>query len=54
MPTFHTKSASFHWLDISTLLALGGLFLGLFFMTLKKGKLVPVSDPDLSESINKH
>lgn len=54
MPTFHEHNVSIHWLDFTTLIALGGIFLGLFFSTLKKQKLVPISDPDLAESMGKH
>jgi len=54
MPTLHTHHTSFHWLDIATLLGLGGLFMGLFFNTLKKQSLIPTSDPHLNESLDNH
>lgn len=53
MPTMH-HHITFHWLDITTLFGLGGLFLGFFFNTIKKSKLIPINDPYLKDSLNKH
>lgn len=54
MPTLHHHGAHFHWMDITSLLGLGGVFFALFFQVLKKGNLIPVNDPDLQESLAKH
>jgi hypothetical protein len=54
MPTFSHHGFHFHILDFTTLIGLGTLFLGALFVTLKKGNLVPVNDPYLSDSLHKH
>jgi hypothetical protein len=54
MPIINYSGISVSWLDFATLVGLGGIFMGLFFTTLKKHNLVPVNDPTLSDSLNKH
>jgi hypothetical protein len=54
MPTLHHYGMEFHWLDITTLLAIGGVVIGLFFMQLKKENMVANNDPRLEASLNKH
>src|SRR6056297_4311858 len=54
MPIINYSGFSVSWLDFATLVGLGGIFMGLFFTTLKKYNLVPVNDPTLSDSLNKH
>jgi len=54
MPIISYSGISVSWLDFTTLIGLGGIFMGLFFTTLKKHNLVPVNDPTLSDSLNKH
>lgn len=54
MPTLHHYGIAFHWLDISTLLAVGGLFLGLFFWQFRKNNMVATNDPKLAASLGKH
>jgi len=54
MPIINYSGISLSWLDFATLVGLGGIFMGLFFTTLKKHNLVPVNDPTLSDSLNKH
>jgi hypothetical protein len=53
MPTLHHHGMSLSWLDITTFFGLGGVFMGLFFMMLKKNNLVPVHDPGLKPSLAK-
>ena len=53
MPVLHHDGVSISWLDLVTLVGLGGIFLGLFFQTLKRNNLVPVNDPQLSDSLAK-
>ena len=52
MPTLHH---GFHisWMDITTLIGLGGIFLGLFFRTFTQHKMIPVNDPKLVDSLAK-
>lgn len=47
-PTFH-HHLTFHWLDVATLVGLGGLWLGVFATLLKRRPLVPVGDAYLPE-----
>lgn len=54
MPVMHYSGISISWMDITTFIGLGGIFFGLFFSRLKKHKLVPVNDPELSASLSKH
>lgn len=54
MPTLNPHGAQFHWMDLTAFIGFAGIFLGLFFRTLQKSKLVPFNDPDLQISLNKH
>ena len=54
MPVLHHGGVAISWLDITTLLGLGGIFMGLFFSTLKNHNIVPINDPTLSDSLDKH
>lgn len=54
MPTLHHHGMHFHWLDIATLLAIGGLFMGLFFNQFRKENMVSTNDPRFEASMNKH
>lgn len=54
MPVLHHDNFILSWLDITTLIGLGGIFMGLFFNILKKNNLVPVNDPTLADSLDKH
>ena len=42
----------FHWLDLATLVGLGGIWLALFIGQLKSRPLVPVNDPYLAEALD--
>lgn len=53
MPTKH-HHPHFSWMDITAFIGIGGLFLSLFFRKFQQGKLFPVNDPFLNESLNKH
>ncbi len=52
MPNFHHHDFHFSWMDLSTFIAIGGVFLGLFWKRLKTQALVPVSDPALQKSFD--
>lgn len=54
MPVIHHNGISVSWLDITTLVGLVCLTLGLFFNTLKKHNIIPNNDPLLIDSLNKH
>lgn len=54
MPILSHSGVAISWIDFATFIGLGGIFMGLFFQQLKKNNLVPVNDPQLSESLNKH
>lgn len=49
-PVFH-RHLSLHWLDLTTVLALGGVWLFLFTTLLRRRPLVPINDPYLPESL---
>lgn len=50
-PSFEHGHLSFHWLDLTTLVGLGGIWLALFIGQLKSRSLVPVNDPYLAEAL---
>lgn len=54
MPTLHHYGIQFSWIDIATLLGIGGLFMGMFFLQFKKENMVANNDPRLDASMNKH
>jgi hypothetical protein len=46
-PAFHPEGPAPHWLDVATLVALGGLFLGAAVRALDGRSLLPLHDPSL-------
>ncbi len=54
MPILHHSGIAISWLDITTFIGLGGIFMGLFFSTLKTHRMVPINDPTLPASLDKH
>ncbi len=48
-PAFHPQAFTFHWLDAATLIALGGVWIAVFMMRLKKYPLIPKYDSRLEE-----
>lgn len=54
MPVINYHGFSLSWLDVTTFIGLGGIFMGLFFTKLTNHNLVPVNDPQLANSLNKH
>lgn len=50
-PAFHPEKILPHWLDAGAMLALGGLWVGLFARELKRRPLLPVNAPDLEAAI---
>lgn len=53
MPAIHTEGFTISWLDITTFIGLGGIFMGLFFNSFNKHQIIPVNDPTLNESLSK-
>jgi len=54
MPTLHEHGIHFSWLDITTFVGLGGIFMALFFRKFQKHSMVPKNDPKLANSMSKH
>lgn len=54
MPVLHHHGLHFDWITITTFFGLGGIFLGLFFHQFKKNRMVPINDPKLADSLDKH
>ena len=51
MPTHYQDGIQFSWMDITTLLGIGGLFVWFFWRHYSRNPLVPVKDPTLAASI---
>ena len=49
-PTFHHHLAG-HWLDLTTMAGIGGIWVGVFVSQLAKRPLLPVNDPYLEEAL---
>lgn len=54
MPILHHHGVTINWMDITSFIGLGGIFLYLFFHRFSKQAMIPVNDPKLMESLNKH
>lgn len=54
MPVLNHHSFHLNWMTITSFIGLGGIFFGLFFYRFKQNKMVPINDPKLAESLNKH
>ncbi len=52
MPNLHKEAPVFSWLDLTSLLAVGGLFVAVVGLLLNRGSLVPARDPRLVESLS--
>jgi hypothetical protein len=48
-PSFGEGGPSLHWLDVATLVAIGGLWMWVFVAQLKTRPLLPLNDPALAE-----
>ena len=51
LPTYHKAGASFHWLDLVCLLAIGATLVAIFLKRLGDAALWPVKDPRLGNSL---
>lgn len=54
VPTFHHESAQVSWMDLSTFLGIGGIFIALFWRSFTAKAIIPINDPYLSASLNLH
>jgi len=50
-PGFHRHGLAFHWLDLATILAIGGVWVAVFARELGKRPLLPINDPFLAEAM---
>lgn len=51
-PSFQQHGLGLHWLDLATLVGVGGLWLGFFFRQLQGASLLPPNDPALEEALS--
>jgi len=51
MPTLHSHGIHFSWMDFTTLIGIGGIFIWRFLRLMYTKPLVPVNDPRLESSI---
>jgi len=52
MPGFHATGFTFHWLNLTVPLALGGLWLAVFLWQLEQGPLLPLGAPNLENALH--
>lgn len=52
MPNISKLGVSFAWVDLTTFVGIGGIFLGVLFTRMKKVALFPIKDPRLADSMN--
>jgi hypothetical protein len=52
LPGHTPEGAQFSWIDLATMMAIGGVFLGLFWRRLSAQALIPVGDPKLQASVH--
>ena len=50
-PSFGHEGLAFHWLDVTTVLGIGGIWFALFTGQLKRRPLLPIRDPFLEEAL---
>ncbi len=52
MPSLHHHGVHLSWMDLTTMLGIGGIFLYIFWRRFTSNPLVPSGDPNLKESIH--
>ncbi len=50
-PSFGHAGLAFHWLDLATVLGIGGVWFALFTGQLRRRPLLPIQDPFLEEAL---
>ncbi|HEY2930206.1 MAG TPA: hypothetical protein VGK99_00540 [Acidobacteriota bacterium] len=51
-PEFHHQGFYLHWMDVTTLAGVGGLWFGYFLTQLGRAPLLPIHDPYLAEALS--
>ncbi len=51
LPNYSHHGAHFSWIDLTTTVGIGGVFLGFFWQKFSRNPLVPINDPLLESSI---
>ncbi|WP_394847570.1 hypothetical protein LZC95_08900 [Pendulispora brunnea] len=52
MPNFGQDDFAFHWLDVTCLVGIGGIYLAVVFYVMRQHRLIPVGDPRLPRAIH--
>jgi len=50
-PNFHPHGFTIHWLDLTSLIGVGGLWVAAYIRFLKSRPLIPIHDPRLAEAL---
>ena len=53
-PVLHHGNAQISWVDVTTFIGIGGIFIALFLNRLAALPILPINDPNLKASINLH
>lgn len=53
-PALHHGNAHFSWMDLTTFIGLGGIFIALFLNRFSAKAIIPVNDPNLKASLDSH
>ena len=51
VPNFHPHGFTIHWLDLTSLIGVGGLWVAAYIRFLKSRPLIPIHDPRLAEAL---
>jgi hypothetical protein len=54
VPSVHETGFHFHWIDLATLMAVGGVFGLTFWWRLRQHAMVPVGDLRLEQALAHH
>lgn len=54
MPVLNHHGFHLSWMTITSFIGLGGIFMGFFFHRFKQSKMIPIKDPKLAGSLDKH
>ena len=53
-PILHHEGAHLSWIDLTTFIGLGGIFIALFWCSFTSKAILPTNDPNLPTSLNYH
>ncbi len=51
MPVLHPESALPSWIDLTTMMGIGGMFVHIFWRNFTKHAVIAINDPKLVESL---